>query len=138
MSGVATYLQTLDAFRSGQVPNGLLGFVDYFEGFVDGSMPTTVVVEAFTIMQSTAKKTRQYDALFVNGYLEARCHTLGIQFIRQQVTGAKNFATNDKLKALGWYNGTPGGHANDAARHLLTYAAKQPWGQDLLRRLGEE
>lgn len=135
VSGVALYMPGLDHFTSGQVEDGLIGFVDYFERYVDGTLPSTVVVEKFTVMDTTAKKTRQYDALYINGYLEARCHTLGIEFVRQQVSGAKTFATNQKLKALGWYNGTSGGHANDATRHLLTLAAKRSWGQPILRRL---
>ncbi len=35
----------------------------------------------------------------------------------------KGFGTDAKLKHLGWYNPTQGGHSNDAARHLLTYLA---------------
>jgi hypothetical protein len=47
----------------------------------------------------------------------------GIPFIRQTPAQAKGFATDDKLRTLGWYNPSKGGHQNDAARHLLVYLA---------------
>jgi len=47
----------------------------------------------------------------------------GVQFVRQTPAQAKSFATDDKLRKLGWFSPTPGGHANDATRHLLVYLA---------------
>jgi hypothetical protein len=44
---------------------------------------------------------------------------------KQSPAQGKTFATNAKLKKVGWYHQTPGGHANDALRHLLLYATKQ-------------
>ena len=52
------------------------------------------------------------------------------------MTPSMTFATDDKLRRLGWYK--PGkGHANDAARHLLLWFAKHrtPEGDAILRRL---
>ena len=45
-----------------------------------------------------------------------------LRFVRQTPAQAKSFGTDDKLRRLGWYTPTPGGHANDAARHLLAFA----------------
>jgi hypothetical protein len=133
-TGVAYYSPNLDDFHSDEIPGGLLGTVDWFEDFFYFNYPSVVIVEKFTIMDSTAKKTRQYDAIYANGYLEARCHTLEVPFVRHTVSNVKTFATNDKLKRLGWYKGGAG-HADDAARHLLFYLAKRPEGQSLLRKL---
>lgn len=132
-TGIARLIPELDEFDSGIIEGGLLGFVDWFESHLEATAPTHVVIEAFTIMESTAQKTRQYDALFINGYVEARCYSFGIDFTRQQVSNVKNFATNAKLKNLGWYR--PGaGHDNDAARHVLAYISKFGWAQDIMRR----
>jgi len=46
-----------------------------------------------------------------------------IPFIRQTPAQAKGFATDDKLRKLGWWSTGSAGHDNDAARHLLTHLA---------------
>ena len=44
-------------------------------------------------------------------------------FTLQAPSDAKAFASNNKLKLMGWYN-TGKGHANDAARHMLVYTVQ--------------
>ena len=61
----------------------------------------------------------------------------GVTFVRQTPAQAKSFATDDKLRRLGWYNRTEGGHANDAARHLLTYLAGVRYAPVLKKLTGD-
>jgi len=135
-TGVAVYGS--GEFKSQVIQGGLIGFVDWFD---DMQFPhcglSAVVCEKFTIGAMQTRTTSQYDALYINGYLMGAVHLVRwhCKFIQQPVTSAKTFATNDKLKKLGWYDPRDGGHAVDAARHLLTYLSKQPEGQDILRRL---
>lgn len=81
-----------------------------------------VVCESFTIAAHTAKKTRQYWSLESIGAIRWACMKAGVSFTLQSPADAKGFATDAKLKALGWYTPTKDGHANDAARHLLKRA----------------
>ena len=64
-------------------------------------------------------RTWQPDALEVIGALRYVCYRRGASFELQSPADAKRFSTNEKLKKLGWYHPTPGGHANDGLRHLL-------------------
>jgi len=81
----------------------------------------TVVVENYVISQRTVQVAPQCDALDLIGYTKLRAQTLEIPYVLQTPAQAKSFATDDKLKALGWYERTTDGHRNDACRHLLVY-----------------
>jgi len=96
---------------------------------------TEVVCEDYIISARTVKVTPQKDPLYIIGWLEGECHRCNIPFTLQTPSQAKSFATDDKLKYLGWYTPTKDGHANDASRHLLTYLVnKYPKvGRDLLK-----
>lgn len=83
----------------------------------------TVVCEAYTITAATLRKTRQPASLESIGALRYMCRRGSVEFVLQTPADAKRFASDQKLKAAGWYTPTPGGHANDAARHLMTYLA---------------
>ncbi len=88
---------------------------------IEGRRPI-IVCEDFIFTTATAKKSRQTwstEGIGVLRYLAARYQ---VSFIIQSPNSAKNFASDDKLKAMGWYHPTEGGHRNDAARHLLLYA----------------
>lgn len=87
----------------------------------EGERPI-IVCEDFIFTTATAKKTRQTwstEGIGVLRYLSAKYQ---VSFIIQGPAAAKRFAIDDKLKAMGWYYPTKGGHRNDAARHLLLYA----------------
>jgi hypothetical protein len=89
------------------------------------SMPvSTIVCEAYVVTAATLRKTRQYDALESIGALRWMANKHHIEFVLQTPADAKRFADDAKLKAAGWYFPTPGGHANDAARHLMLYLAR--------------
>lgn len=110
------------AFANGQT-NGRHEFERQFEQTIATGGTVEVVGEKFTITARTTKLTQQVDAMFINGYVDGLAAKLGFRFTLQTPAQAKSFATDDKLKALGWHRPTPGGHANDATRHLLTYVA---------------
>ena len=79
-----------------------------------------VVFESFTITAQTLRKTRDgtkaIEFIGVARYL-TRC--FGVEFETQSPADAKGFATDSKLKALGWKTPGPGDHSKDASRHLL-------------------
>ena len=115
---------------------GQMEFLDQAVQILDIYQPE-VVCEAYIITGETAKKSRQYEPLEIIGALRWECHRRGLPFKLQTPAQAKGFATDDKLKALGWYNASKGGHSNDAARHLLTYMVTQRKDEELLNKLLE-
>lgn len=86
-----------------------------------------VVSEGFSITAQTARNTPQpwsLEAIGVCRYLTAR---RGLDFETQTAASAKGFASNKRLKEVGWYVPTEGGHLNDAARHLMVALARRHW-----------
>lgn len=79
-----------------------------------------IICESF--IPRPGARSMQYDALFIIGWLDGEALLRGVPFKLQSPAQAKSFATNDKLKAAGLYP-VGKGHAQDAARHLLTYLA---------------
>lgn len=87
-----------------------------------------IVCESFQISERTIKTALSLDALDLIGWLK------GEQFYRrsrpfhlQSPASAKSFSTDDKLKALGWFERTRDGHANDANRHMLRWIMSTNW-----------
>src|SRR6185295_16508861 len=68
--------------------------------------------------------TWQPDALYTIGAIRYLGKKYGFETVGQSPADAKRFSTNDKLKTLGWRSPSTGGHADDAARHLLLRAVK--------------
>lgn len=98
--------------------------------------PDVVVCESFIITPNTGKLSsdeQKYYPLMLIGIIRCWCDTYELEYVAQTPSQRK-FATDDKLKRLGWYTPTKGGHANDAARHLLTYLANTNH-KETLRRL---
>jgi hypothetical protein len=90
-----------------------------------------VVCESF--VPRPGRRTWQPDALYLIGFTMHVCRQEEVDFRLQTPAQAKSFATDAKLKKLGWY--WPGhGHANDAARHALvaSVAIGTITGEDLL------
>ena len=84
-----------------------------------------LVVEEFRITAGTGRKTRagSNTAIEIIGALRWIAFKRGVPIVEQAPADAMGFATNDKLKRLGWY--TPGpDHARDATRHLVLYLVK--------------
>ena len=85
-----------------------------------------VVAEDFIITPQTAKKSRQTWSLEVIGVMKytLREHQHP-ELVLQRPSDAKGFATNDRLKSVGWW--TVGHqHANDAARHMMVFLISRP------------
>lgn len=106
------------------VLNSLLGSVGQGGGLL--------VVENFIPRPGV---TWQPDALHIAGYARGRAPQIGWRF-QTQPTSIKKFATNDKLKRLGWYTPTKGGHVNDALRHLLHALCFIVRDNEIIRRAG--
>jgi hypothetical protein len=68
--------------------------------------------------------TWQPDALHIIGGLRYFTWRHEVPFILQEPAQAKTFATDERLKAAGFYTKGGEGHANDAARHLLRYLVR--------------
>jgi hypothetical protein len=97
---------------------GLLSTVSW----VENERPDLVVCESFIPFRGA--KTWQPDALEIIGALRFICARHEWTFELQSPANAKKFSTDRKLKKLGWYRATKGGHANDAKRHLLLALAR--------------
>ena len=117
MTGLANL--ALGEFNSGQVPLG--EYLINIDRALEQGMRPTLVCEDFIYTTETAKKTRQTWSTEGIGVLRFLAQKYDLSFNLQSPASAKRFATDDKLKAMGWYNPSKGGHANDAARHLLVY-----------------
>lgn len=96
-----------------------------------------LVVEAFTISMRTLKLTRgenwSLESIGALRYLASLVPDL--EEFHVQPVEAKNFGTDRKLRALGWYHPTPGGHRNDAARHLIAFIAARKLDPELIAAL---
>jgi len=115
MTGVAT--MTNGDFHSTQAPlNDVLDWV--YDTLLIGTRPV-IFCEDFIITPETAKKSRQTSPTDGIGALKWMAHMFDVTLTLQTPAAAKKFADDKKLKALGWYRPTKGGHANDAARHLM-------------------
>lgn len=124
--------------ESGQV-EGRHAFYDWVAMTAGAGHPLELVVESFTITARTMATDRDMNALYIIGWLDGMAYRLGWPITLQQPGAAKGFASNEKLAVLGWRRPTPGGHADDAARHLLTYLGtkRRDLGEPLLRTLIE-
>ena len=83
----------------------------------------TVIIERWDVRKDTFGKSAQEDARYIIGYIDGICQATGVPYVEQRPAEAKSFASNAKLKKLGWFQGGEG-HADDASRHLLVYLAK--------------
>lgn len=128
MTGIAWLWQDCDAPGSVQLPWDEVGA--WLDRTLDmavqnGRMPTAIISEAFEITGQTHKKSRDgktsLELIGVWRYLAAK---YSVPFAIQQPNEALGFATNDKLRAIGWW--VPGqDHARDARRHLLLHVCQK-------------
>lgn len=96
-----------------------------------GGVPLRVVMERFTINQSTAMKSQEAAwALETIGAVKQALRDVEYPLsavVWQSPADAKNAFTNQKLKDMGlWHRGGEG-HALDAIRHGSLYLAKIRW-----------
>lgn len=92
-----------------------------------------VVGERYTITAATAKKTQQPWSLEVIGVTKYLAHKFGCGTVTLQAPAdAKKFATNDRLRAMGWWVPGTAGHDKDALRHLMIRLVNQGWSDERL------
>ena len=91
-----------------------------------------VVIERFTIGVATGKKNDVNWPLELIGITRYMTGKSDVPIVFQGPAEAKNFCPDDRLKALGWYKSTNGGHANDATRHLVTALVNVGWWNSAL------
>lgn len=104
----------------GQLP--CFEFLDWAERVIAhyGGFELQLVCEKFHITMATVKKASDaHWAIGSNFMLGFWCERYGVPLATQTPAAAKSFATDDKLRRVGWYQPTKGGHANDGARHVL-------------------
>lgn len=110
---------------SHQVTGGFDGFVDWFQPFAELGTFSVIVVENFLVNPGTHKKSQAAfrDTNDIIGALRFHTRTADTPttFVLQSPAQAKNIVSDDMLRQLGLLNATPGGHANDAMRHLVRY-----------------
>lgn len=129
--GVASGLCVVDYISGEQafeiVEQGELNQFDtcaWLEAYLEEGPVESVICETFTITQRTLKLSRQPASLEIIG--AARYLTLKQcgKFLMQSPADAKRFSTDKRLKACGLWHSTKGGHANDAARHMMLRLCK--------------
>lgn len=88
-----------------------------------------VVCEDFEISSRTVKSgvtdgwKRGRELMFI-GATEFMCRQTGVEFVLQSAVDAKQFASDDKLRRIGWYT-SGADHSRDASRHLLLALARR-------------
>jgi hypothetical protein len=97
--------------------NKLYPLVNQYE---DCFIPRSVhfAVEKYIITPKTAKLTQQTDALEVTGVMKAMAAEWRYRTCTQYLKANLKFASDDMLKAIGWFNPKMR-HANDAARQAF-------------------
>lgn len=115
-------LDDLATFTAGQLPH--MEFLDMAERAIMAGKLTAIVAESYVITARSLKVSRGENwSLEQLGVLRWLCHKRDVDFTEQTAADGKRFGTDTKLLSAGWFHPTPGGHRNDACRHLLTYAA---------------
>lgn len=95
--------------------------------YVDSPRQLHVVAERFTIGPQTMKMSRQHDALEIIGVVRWMTQKHGASFELQDPATAKRMVSNDALRRAGFWCRGGGGHANDAARHLMVLLVRNGW-----------
>lgn len=112
------------------------GVFRYLDGMRRIAVEQQVISESFVITVNTAKNSQAGWSLELIGAMKYLVYGAGWPELKLQTPQvAKAFATDAKLKLMGWWTPGRGGHANDASRHLLTYCAtRQPWADLVVGR----
>lgn len=127
VTGFATYDTETQELRAGEGEpwSVLLSTLDGLTAARDRGVERRVVCEDYVITVSTLKKSRGDSwSLKQIGALELIARLTSSDFTLQTPSEAKSFVTDAKLRAVGWFVSTPGGHRNDACRHLVLHLVK--------------
>lgn len=118
VTGIAMWTRTdflteeTDAADVDAYLEAFLKMVDYT------NVDTFIGVQRFAILPGTHKKTRQPAASEVVGVVQSLGKKYGVPVDVQSASTARKFS-DATLRRIGMYTTTRGGHANDAARHVL-------------------
>jgi len=133
VSGIAEF--DGQQFTCGEIEGGYAPLLDY--AWVRLQSIDMLVIERFNINAGTHEKAREFDAVYAVGGILWMGHYAEIPVVLQQpaVGKGKMFATHDKLRTLGMYTPSKGGHQVDATCHLLESVRTLPYYSYLLERL---
>jgi hypothetical protein len=108
-------------------------FYDKIAGLI-AHESTHVVIEKFTITTETGKLTEAPWSLEHIGIVKYWCYKLDKELNIQTPAEAKDFATNEKLKAVDFWHVGGEGHANDSLRHAMVWIVNRnrKWTRKLL------
>ena len=84
-----------------------------------------LICEKFFYTAATMKKSRGDWSMKLIGFIEQMGFKYDCPVFMQSPAEAKNLMTDSRLKVLGWFNASKGGHQNDAARHLARHLLKE-------------
>jgi hypothetical protein len=120
VTGIAVWNGT---HRCLEVPGGFVGFVEWSQD-QDWSVVTDLIVEDFIVNAATHRKDATAYRT-TNDIIGACRYIANVRCIhyRTQPPSAKTFGDDAKLRRLGWFSPSKGGHRNDASRHLLRHLA---------------
>ena len=99
-------------------------FLDFAWDKLEHGNIDVVVCERFVINARTAQLTQAPWSLEQIGALRFMCKKFDVDFVLQNASDAKKFATDKLLTNYGWPRPPGGGHARDAQRHLLVYLVR--------------
>lgn len=120
--GVATLFGAISPLAYEMAPGMLLNNLDV----QFASYEVEVICERFFLGQQALRGPGDaQETMGIIGAIKYLCDKHGYPLHMQSASEAKTLADDKRLKAMGLYHASPGGHANDAMRHLVTYLANQ-------------
>lgn len=114
--------------EAGELPP--MEFLDRLDGWLSTyslqCRDTELVIERFRISERTLKVSREgvHDTLDVIGGVRWLAHHYDATVVTQTPGEVKPLVTDPRLRGLGYFRGSPGGHMNDAMRHLVYRLAR--------------
>lgn len=125
-TGASVYSTKTKSFFAQELKEDAFG--TWLEGLIwdlIGDYEITIVCENFFNSVQTAKRAPSPWSRELIGVIKFLCRKYGLELpIMQMPNAAKAVASDDRLKALGWYLQTKEGHANDGSRLVLWYCLK--------------
>lgn len=116
VSGWASYDWVADSFICGE--ENLTGIGERIRAVATGIPVEQFAVGCEDYLAVGNSGTPRY-SFEVIGMVKWLAYEYGFTMLPLVPSGMRKLGSVNKLKALGWYKPTPGGHAIDASRHLL-------------------